>query len=288
MNEWAIEQHHLDSYRAIVRFLNRGIKDPNNPPKTIDPCDRPAGMNNTRVIRKKGAMGYCAIKYHDTEIVKYFPNEVIELNTDGWFTYSTRERMNAFQNRFQVYTNQRIMYLSYYDKTYLYQDHMVLHPNGTVTINDSIIPPITKQSLKKKVKLKSKVNDYVKQFMDKFFNHEINRPSKGDCFYCQGMVDKAEVINDNIVIKGKCDDGDHIISHIKQKYFVPTLLVNALNENEEIGIYGLAPIDKHNIAYYFKENGWEETQPMMSDMTRKRLTLILKRYINKRVGLGVT
>jgi hypothetical protein len=74
------------------------------------------------------------------------------------------------------------------------------------------------------------------------------------------------------------------MGHINSNYFVPSMLHNAIKESKAM----LAPIDFHNIAYYWKQSGWKDQKPFAEDMTRERLTTALKRYVRKRIGLGIT
>lgn len=43
--------------------------------------------------------GYTIIRYHDTDVVKFNDNEVV-LQTGGWFTMTTKTRMNQASNQF--------------------------------------------------------------------------------------------------------------------------------------------------------------------------------------------
>jgi hypothetical protein len=269
----------MDSYNKLNEYLNATPYGRNN-------GHRPTDLNNTRIVRtSEHSIG---IKLHETIVVNYFDDGKIQLNTDGWKTITTRDRMNYWQNDFEIYQMKFIWYLLYKDNKYLFQDNMILFPSGKVELNGKVIKPMSSNNEKKLLKLKTKTDKYCKEFIDKFFKHEIEKPNQGDCFYCQGMVEQAELINGKIEITGMCTNGDHILSHIKENYFVPTLLNNAIQWNENIGLYGLAPIDKHNIAWGWKVDGWETVQPFALDITKKRLNMLLKRYISKQIGFGIT
>jgi len=43
--------------------------------------------------------GKTVVRYHSTDVVS-FNDEVIELNTDGWFTNTTKTRMNQTSSQF--------------------------------------------------------------------------------------------------------------------------------------------------------------------------------------------
>lgn len=48
--------------------------------------------NNTYAERRGEAI---AVRLHDTDVVTFHPNGDIQLNTGGWFTVTTKERMNS-------------------------------------------------------------------------------------------------------------------------------------------------------------------------------------------------
>lgn len=50
--------------------------------------------NNTYLIRLQS--GTLAVKLHDTNVVKLYPNGDITLNSGGWQTLTTKNRMNKY------------------------------------------------------------------------------------------------------------------------------------------------------------------------------------------------
>jgi len=73
----------MQSYTDAKAFLDGGR----------DKTSRPIA-NNTRVESRDG--GKIAVKYHATDVVTYFPDGRVRLNTGGWFTYTTKDRLNRF------------------------------------------------------------------------------------------------------------------------------------------------------------------------------------------------
>ena len=258
----------MNSYEEITSYLEKG-KNPN---------DRPApnngNSNNTRIIRTfdDDCVG---IRLHDTVIVKYFKNGNIQLNTDGWRTVTTRNRINYYTpDHISITQTKFIWFLFVSGKEYLYTDDLIISGNQ-VTLHNENYKPYDIKELKQIEKKKAKADKFCKKFIDKFFNQEIPKPSGGDCWLCL-MIDQNDV---NYV-----DYPDHIMGHVNSNYYVPSLLHNAIKESK--GLF--APIDFHNIAYFWKQDGWKEQKPFAEDMTRERLTNALKRYVRKRIGLGIT
>jgi hypothetical protein len=46
-------------------------------------------------------LGFTVVRYHDTDIVKVSEN-YIELNTGGWFTLTTKRRMNQVSSAYNL------------------------------------------------------------------------------------------------------------------------------------------------------------------------------------------
>lgn len=68
------------------------------------------------------------IRYHDTDVVRFSPDEVI-LDTGGWFTATTKSRMNQAANQFDL--GFRVSQIK--------GDWLVLRPDGTVAVFDGHI-----------------------------------------------------------------------------------------------------------------------------------------------------
>jgi hypothetical protein len=68
------------------------------------------------------------IEYHETEVVKANDCFII-LNTGGWFTVTTKTRMNQASNEFSlgysVYQKKGFWYVDYKGKTYLFNDEVL-------------------------------------------------------------------------------------------------------------------------------------------------------------------
>lgn len=69
------------------------------------------------------------VTYHSTEVVSYLPNGGVRLNTGGWFTNTTKQRMNQYNQR-GVYIFQRKgeWFASFEGKEYPYKDGMEFYP----------------------------------------------------------------------------------------------------------------------------------------------------------------
>lgn len=83
--------------------------------------------NNTRIFYD-GL--YTNVMLHETIIVK-FNDDYIKLNTDGWKTATTKNRMNQtaqhFNLGFNVYQKNYTWYVDHNNKTFEYYDGMKLN-----------------------------------------------------------------------------------------------------------------------------------------------------------------
>lgn len=295
-----------DNYESLLKYLQSGKDKFNRPSPESNP-------KTTRIVADPG-YNWVGVKLHNTVVVKHYKDGRIQLNSDGWQTVTTRERMNTFLPFFKwndelkkhvgigirVFTDKRIMYCMVHSeygsrwdnpnsKKYLYEDGMIINPDGTVTNQDgNPINPDDKRKEKSKRSELNRIKKFSKEFISKFINQEIGNPGAGDCWYCQSHIPGSGIPPIDTLtpegIKPGFDETDHIRSHIKESYFVPSLLYNAIESQKS----GLARIDQHNIAWCTKTPGWESHEPWAIDLTERRLKLLLTRYICKQLGYQVT
>ena len=72
------------------------------------------------------------------------------------------------------------------------------------------------------IKLRARVRKYAAAFVDALFAVKVPAPSNGDCWGCL-MVTKDG--------KAPMGGADHILSHLDENYYVPSLLVRALERH---------------------------------------------------------
>jgi hypothetical protein len=242
--------------------------------------------NNTRVIRH---IGHVAIKLHNTEIVTYYKSGWIELNSGGWLTVTTKDRMNTY-SPIRVWANKRVWYVTFNNKTYLYEDHMSFNlESGNVyggPDKSELAKECNPQQIKNKEKELKRINNYVKNFIDKFLKGEIAPMSSGDCWYCLSHVQGSgippiQTLNSNGVVTDGFDETHHIRSHIKSKYYVPSLLFNAIKETPH-----LSQMDKYTITQIY--NGGKIENNSWLDLTGRNLRSTLSRYIRKQLGYQIS
>lgn len=133
--------------------------------------------------------------------------------------------------------------------------------------------------------LKRKIAAFTKGYMAAFMAGDVPAPSGGDCWFCL-----MTVTNGNGAGKGLGEashDTDHILSHIEQKYYVPSLL------NRAVKRFPVSQAANHCIAAMWSKEVPPEYATMsridimggFKDIAHEQLQKSLKRYINEQLGM---
>jgi hypothetical protein len=100
------------SYHAANTYLGQ---------KQERPC-----ANNTHLRRMKD--GSIAMRLHQTDVVTWYDDGTIRLNTDGWTTVTTKARINAATNA-GIYQKRGLWY---YSNGTPFQDGDIIHQDGSI------------------------------------------------------------------------------------------------------------------------------------------------------------
>jgi len=175
--------------------------------------------NNTLEINYKD--GSKAIRLHNTDVITFKKNGSFILNSGGWRTHTTKERINDFlPNSLTLWQSNSIWYIGEsYNK-----DNSFLFFDGIRFNKDGVIIGKPKKDISDKV---NRVKKQIKKFVngiDKL--DKLPLPDSGDCWYC--LMHTTE---DNIPLGDKINNNDHLKQHIKEGYIHGSLIVNALKES---------------------------------------------------------
>lgn len=159
------------------------------------------------------------VKFHETDIVKLYPDGRVRLYTGGWRTPITRSRIEEYsgihvqshEGIWFVYKDSKTYLTPFYDGMLFDPRHKVVHPRKETV--DSV--------MRRKHALDRAVTRYIQDFTADLKRQVderggFNRPNNGDCWGCT-MFGDHEV--------------DHLVSHFVEDYFVPSLLMNAITES---------------------------------------------------------
>lgn len=220
---------------------------------------------DSNTIEYERADGSKVIRLHLTDIITFNLDGSVTLNSGGWQTVTTKDRMNKFAPC-RVFQEKSVWYVSLdggWDRKNRipYKDGITIHPDGSVT-GEGEDPAKFK-------KLQKQIDRYVKGFMAALEARKVGVPSNGDCWGCLFKDTKTgrEVMGSS-----------HILDHFKEKYYVPSLLFNAIKE------IPVSQVAMHWIGYATKQIdeplGWAE------DIARDQISRSLKRYLKRRLSMA--
>lgn len=181
--------------------------------------------NNTRVERIDAET--IGIRLHDTYVVKIHSDGSWQLFTGGWYTVTTKDRINLFaptrvgsdRGRWYVYSDDWENRTPFFEGIAVSQNGTVLNPRATLASEE-----------RERKEIERNLASYIKGFIAALRDGEVGLPGPGDCWGCSMQVTEGSD-------KGKTagDIGfasDHLLGHISpdERYFVPSLLFNAVRE----------------------------------------------------------
>jgi hypothetical protein len=211
------------------------------------------------------ANGDRVIRLHHTDIVTVRANGDIILNSGGWRTSTTKDRMNCkVIYPWRIYQMNKIWYVHTGDNKHVFADGITMHPDGTVT---GAGPDLKTLDI-----LDKKILAYVKGYMAALDAGKVPAPSNGDCWYClMRTVDKNEPLGE------ATKSVDHIESHFKEKYYVPSLVMRAIE---------VFPVSQ--AAKWYLGSVWnnEEKSNWLGPIGQRQIETSLKRYLRRQFGLA--
>lgn len=202
--------------------------------------DRPLGTGRaTRIIRRSDDA--IDIRYQATDVVTYYADGRITLNSDGWHTVTTRARFNEY-SPISVYSHKGMMRVAVtgangypdWDNYKPYTDGLTLLPDGTLQY-----PAGFQDDVCEREKLLKRIARYAKGFGQAVTDGTIGEPSKGDCLYCQMELSQRMTGHTGIQYGAVSRDGVtdlshvgphpniHYPAHLDERYYMGSLLANA-------------------------------------------------------------
>jgi len=211
---------------------------------------------------------YIAIILHNTDVVRAFRDGSVQLNSGGWHTKTTADRirrymphpwtMHAYLGRWFI-TNMDTWDATHEGPKFAFKDGITILPNGKVAGADKV-------DAKKDAAFKKHVKAYAKKCVAAM---PMPEPSGGDCWFC--YMKNAEGISMGDVF----NDKTHLLSHIKEGYVVPSLVYNALKHHGAGSMF-----------YYVAFN--DESRGVLTyDLFRQRTERFIYRWMLQHFGYQV-
>jgi hypothetical protein len=166
--------------------------------------------------------GFC-IKYWDTDVVTIHEDgSTYTLRSGGFHTQTTKERINEYSSAIIV-QDKGLWYLTYQDFVplgrILFEEGMKVDQYGLLVGKPTKGFQTATEYAKKHVdKL---VRKYIKGFVGHVMEHGLEDPSGGDCWGCHFQDQNGSPDPMGI---------SHYFNHFEEKYYVPSLLWNAIRE----------------------------------------------------------
>jgi hypothetical protein len=236
-------------------------------------------IGNNTYMRREGEE--IKVKYHNTDIVTYRSNGDIVLDTNGWMTSTTKERLNKYTPRdVHIWQENSVWYVAagidgYYWESQagrvVFQDGLIIHPDGSIdgAGEENLDLP----------KLKRRISKYIKDFLAAMDRGEVPAPNNGDCWDCLMVI--AEGPNEGRALgemHPSQDESNHVMMHIAEKYYVPSLLMRAVER------YSISNVAKWWIAS--KWDGGGNVDGFAKDVAMRQIGSSMRRWIYHQLGLA--
>lgn len=233
--------------------------------------DRPFA-HNTRIARCDEPSCIVGL-YHGSAVSIFYPDRT-EYSSCGWKTPTTKERLNWFLPKgFSVYQSKSIWHLVFRNEgeynadqsnSWVFQDGLTIS-NGIVSKAGSDKDVETTAKLIKKIKV------YADGYVVAFLKDKVPAPYGGDCWGC------CMVAEDGSHPLGR--DGDHLREHMKEKYYVPSLLVNAMKQ------YPMCNMAQWMLGIKWGGQG-EDNSDFIKDAFIRDATKSIVRYMKHELGVA--
>lgn len=144
------------------------------------------------------------LRYHDTNVVTIKKNGDITLDSGGWQTRTTKDRINNYQGVVSVYSDKGMWKVG----GFTFVDGISFAPDGTLKSSTQA----TEREKRRIVRVSKQIKHYCKTLKTQLEVEGFPVPNSGDCLIC------------------RLPKGRHscLTSHLDETYIHGTLLVNAM------------------------------------------------------------
>ena len=223
--------------------------------------DRAKVARNTYLERR----GDCiALKLHATDIATLYPSGALALNSGGWRTATTKDRLSSVV---RIHQERGQWYVTVSGKVYTFRDGMTIGPRGGV----NGAPLKGSGGDAKEAKMRTKVKAFADAWTDRLFSGKMEAPGAGDCFYCAMRTADGKSLGD------ATGDRSHLLLHVKERYYVPSLVHGIVDR--------ISPVARGTVGYLFKLHPSAPGQWAM-DIAREQVQKAMRRYLLQ--GCGFT
>lgn len=196
------------------------------------------------------------LRLHSTDILRIMPDGRVKLDSGGWQTVTTKDRMNRFLPAAYRIVQERGQW--FVTRWYENDCDRIPYYDGMI-LPDAFNKRAAGDKLEKaNAKLTKEINSFVRK-LDKL--DKLPMPGGGDCWYCHLFQGKVEPGAEH---KG---DTEHLLQHIREGYIHGSLLVNAMR---------WAGYQDAGISSYYLHS---------KPGSRQSIKSALRRYLRRHLGL---
>ena len=219
-----------------------------------------AKVNRNTYLERRGDC--IALKLHATDIATLYPSGAVTLNSGGWRTATTKERLSLLV---RINQERGQWYVTVGERVYLFRDGMTIGPRGGVTgapLKDS-------GGDKAAQRWRMKVRNFADTWTDHLLSGKMEAPGAGDCFYCAMRTADGKSLGD------ATGDRSHLLLHVKERYYVPSLVHGIVDR--------ISPVARGTVGYLFGLHPSAPGQWAM-DIAREQVKKAMRRYMLKECG----
>jgi hypothetical protein len=228
------------------------------------PRPRIVERNTFAFTRPDGAE---VVRLHMTDIVTRTPDGRTRLDSGGWRTMTTKDRMNTHAAPYVVHSRAGVWYVSERGAQWSPEGRSVPFYDGIV-LPDAFDPQskaarCAAKALTEQTQMKAQLGHYLKRLRAL---PELPLPHSGDCWLCLMRSADGESWGDSV---GAADRHDHLRSHLAEGYIHGSLILNAL-----------------------REKGWTDTGIRLAfasrpqDSLRQRVARAVADHFKRRLGMA--
>lgn len=196
------------------------------------PADSRKIGNNTYIERRGEDF---AVRLHNTDILTIRPDNSFVVDTDGWLTVTTKDRLNTFAPRGVQFYSERGQWQVHFGnwqdgRKQPYADGMVIYPSsegGWTTDPDTELDKALTEAEAHNKTTRKAIDKYVKDFRFPQTRQQMEDlggiDTGGDCWSCGMVCENGQTMGD-------FTESDHLEQHMAEGYYVPSLVINAVKE----------------------------------------------------------
>ena len=232
--------------------------------------------NNTRIVTRDEDY---AVRLHNTDVVTFHRDGSVTLDSGGWLTVTTKDRMNRYlgdRGRVASDRGKWFIYDGSWEKRIRYFDGIRIASDGTI-----LNPPDPKLE-ERKAEAEAKMRKRVDRFMDGYIKalaEGMPVPSSGDCWGCGFQTEDGRAAGDIGLA------GEHLLSHLTDRYYVPSLIWNAMKErgyrDVNVTMSLFLDVKAYEAGTQRVRREWNSDQPDKRQLSEFRR--ILGKYLRKRL-----